>query len=61
MMLSITYLLLHYVPYEAANNEVLSRADRMFAVWDGRKSSKAGGTAATVELAKARHLPIVVI
>ncbi|MEU3216470.1 hypothetical protein [Streptomyces sp. NPDC006971] len=48
--------------YEAANAELLKRADRLVAVWDGRPpSGKGGGTADTVEEARAAGLPVDVV
>ncbi|MER6617348.1 hypothetical protein [Streptomyces xantholiticus] len=48
--------------YEAANAEVLKRADRLVAVWDGAPpSGKGGGTADTVEEAHAAGLPVDVV
>ncbi|MEU7642341.1 hypothetical protein AB0C11_41110 [Streptomyces sp. NPDC039016] len=48
--------------YEAANGELLKRADRLVAVWDGAPpSGKGGATADTVELARAAGLPVDII
>ncbi|RCG19805.1 hypothetical protein DTL70_24160 [Streptomyces diacarni] len=48
--------------YEAANSELLRRADRLVAVWDGRPpSGKGGGTADTVEQARAAGVDVVVV
>jgi hypothetical protein len=48
--------------YEAANDELLRRADRLVAVWDGRPpSGKGGGTADVVAQARATGLPVDVI
>ncbi|MFJ8556187.1 hypothetical protein ACIRD0_02060 [Streptomyces microflavus] len=48
--------------YEAANSELLTRADRLVAVWDGTPpSGKGGGTADTVEEARAAGLPVDVV
>jgi len=48
--------------YEAANAELLKRADRLVAVWDGcPPSGKGGGTADTVEQARAAGLPVDVV
>lgn len=48
--------------YEAANSELLARADRLVAVWDGAPpSGKGGGTADTVEEARAAGLPVDVV
>ncbi|MFT9665838.1 hypothetical protein ACMZ5F_02730 [Streptomyces rhizosphaericola] len=48
--------------YEAANAELLRRADRLVAVWDGTPpSGKGGGTADTVEQARETGLPVDVV
>jgi hypothetical protein len=48
--------------YEAANAELLKRADRLVAVWDGAPpSGKGGGTADTVEAARGAGLPVDVV
>ncbi|MER6606820.1 hypothetical protein ABT282_13175 [Streptomyces sp. NPDC000927] len=48
--------------YEAANAELLKRADRLVAVWDGcPPSGKGGGTADTVMEARAAGLPVDVV
>ncbi|MFE6690378.1 hypothetical protein ACFVFQ_28410 [Streptomyces sp. NPDC057743] len=48
--------------YEAANGELLERADRLVAVWDGTPpSGKGGGTADTVEQARSAGLPVDVV
>lgn len=48
--------------YEAANSELLTRADRLVAVWDGTPpSGKGGGTADTVQEARAAGLPVHVV
>ncbi|WP_329453530.1 hypothetical protein OG894_44100 (plasmid) [Streptomyces sp. NBC_01724] len=48
--------------YGAANTELLKRADRLVAVWDGSPpSGKGGGTADTVEQARAAGLPVDVV
>ncbi|MCT2592521.1 hypothetical protein LHJ74_21860 [Streptomyces sp. N2-109] len=45
--------------YEAANRTLLSRADRLMAVWDGSPpSGRGGGTADVVAQAQAAGLPI---
>lgn len=50
------------VAYEAANGELLRRADRLVAVWDGTPpSGKGGGTADTVVQAREAGLPVDVI
>ncbi|SCK39132.1 hypothetical protein YWIDRAFT_06590 [Streptomyces sp. SceaMP-e96] len=47
--------------YEAANGELLKRADRLVAVWDGVPSTGKGGTADTVEQARDAGLPVDVV
>ncbi|GAA2241188.1 hypothetical protein GCM10010232_30280 [Streptomyces amakusaensis] len=47
--------------YESANAELLRRADRLVAVWDGGPPSGKGGTADTVELARAAGVPVDVV
>ncbi|MGI5353302.1 hypothetical protein ACQEU8_34740 [Streptomyces sp. CA-250714] len=48
--------------YEAANAELLRRADRLVAVWDGQPpSGKGGGTADTVQQARAEGLGVTVV
>ncbi|WP_310723953.1 hypothetical protein [Streptomyces sp. N2A] len=48
--------------YEAANAELLKRAERLVAVWDGTSpSGKRGGTAHAVEQARALGLPVDVV
>ncbi|MFD4795498.1 hypothetical protein KZO11_19740 [Streptomyces anulatus] len=48
--------------YESANAELLRRADRLVAVWDGTPpSGKGGGTADTVEQARQAGLPVDVV
>ncbi|MEU2740206.1 hypothetical protein ABZ656_33835 [Streptomyces sp. NPDC007095] len=48
--------------YEAANGELLRRGDRLVAVWDGTPpSGKGGGTADTVEQARAEGLAVDVV
>jgi hypothetical protein len=48
--------------YEAANGELLRRADRLVAVWDGRPpTGKGGGTADTVREARGAGLPVDVV
>ncbi|MBV6699288.1 hypothetical protein [Kitasatospora aureofaciens] len=47
--------------YEAANNELLRRADRLVAVWDGRPGNGRGGTADTVSGAQAAAIPVDVV
>lgn len=48
--------------YEAANRELLARADRLVAVWDGTPpSGKGGGTADTVLEARVAGTPVDVV
>ncbi|WP_406168855.1 hypothetical protein [Streptomyces sp. NBC_00996] len=48
--------------YEAANSEVLRRADRLVAVWDSTPpSGKGGGTADTVLEAREAGLPVDIV
>lgn len=47
--------------YEAAGKELLNRADRLVAVWDGRPSAGQGGTADTVAQARALGIPVDVV
>ncbi|MFI2782474.1 hypothetical protein [Streptomyces sp. ALB3] len=48
--------------YEAANAELLERADRLVAVWDGtRPSGAGGGTADLVEEARRAGVPVDVV
>ena len=48
--------------YEAANKELLRRADRLVAVWDGAPpGGKGGGTADVVAEARAAGLPVDVV
>ncbi|MEV7777329.1 hypothetical protein [Kitasatospora sp. NPDC088351] len=47
--------------YEAANHELLRRADLLVAVWDGRPSAARGGTADTVAAARAAGLPVEIV
>ena len=47
--------------YVAANEAVLGSIDELVAVWDGRPSGGAGGTADVVEEARSRGLPVTVI
>ncbi|MGW6117576.1 hypothetical protein ACWFRF_00935 [Nocardia sp. NPDC055165] len=46
--------------YEAANEVLVSEADRMIAVWDGKAGERAG-TGTVVALARARGIPIDVV
>ncbi|UNZ19557.1 hypothetical protein [Streptomyces sp. 891-h] len=48
--------------YEAANAELLRRADRLVAVWDGQSpSGKGGGTAGTVRQAQDEGIGVTVV
>ncbi|WP_327416005.1 hypothetical protein [Streptomyces sp. NBC_01233] len=47
--------------YEAANSELLRRADKLVAVWDGRPGNGRGGTADTVAEARGNGLPVEVV
>lgn len=48
--------------YESANHELLRRADRLVAVWDGSPpSGKGGGTADTVLFATESGLPVDIV
>ncbi|HEV2087553.1 MAG TPA: hypothetical protein VGR21_04495 [Cryptosporangiaceae bacterium] len=47
--------------YEAANETLLGSIDRILAVWDGEAPADQGGTAAVVEQARVRRLPVEVI
>ncbi|MEU2719479.1 hypothetical protein [Streptomyces smyrnaeus] len=48
--------------YEAANAELLRRADRLVAVWDGQQpSGKGGGTADTVQQAQGEGIGVTVV
>jgi len=47
--------------YEAANAELLTRADLLVAVWDGVDTGLDGGTAHTVAEARVRRVPVRVV
>jgi hypothetical protein len=47
--------------YLAASEEMLSRVEQVVAVWDGRPSTRRGGTAHVVDLARRRGLPVTVV
>lgn len=47
--------------YMAASEELLSRCELLFAVWDGRPSAGLGDTADVVRAARKRGLPVVVL
>ena len=44
-----------------ASNAMLSRADRLFAVWDGKPARGYGGTADVVDEARKRGIPVTII
>ena len=44
-----------------ASVQMLHRADRLFAVWDGQPARSFGGTADVVEHARKMGLPVTVI
>ncbi|MBO8191206.1 hypothetical protein ITI46_05800 [Streptomyces oryzae] len=61
-VLVMPYATANRTAYEAANAELLRRADRLVAVWDGQPpSGKGGGTADTVQQAQAEGLSVTVI
>jgi hypothetical protein len=47
--------------YVAANETVLGDVDALIAVWDGAPPDGKGGTGDTVELARARGIPVTVV
>jgi hypothetical protein len=47
--------------YEAANELLLSSADRLLAVWDGQAGVDKGSTASVVVVARQRGLPVDVV
>jgi hypothetical protein len=47
--------------YESANEAMLASCDLLIAVWDGQSSVDQGGTAAVVEQAQQRGLPVAVL
>jgi hypothetical protein len=47
--------------YEAANEELLSHCDQLFAVWDGQAGVDRGSTASVVAQARSRSVPVEVI
>ena len=47
--------------YEQAGRFVVDRSDVVIALWDGRSSTRRGGTAATVEYARERGIPVLVV
>jgi len=44
-----------------ASKLMVDRADRLFAIWDGKPARSYGGTADVVQYAKERGVPVVVI
>jgi hypothetical protein len=48
-------------PFLDAGLQMLDRADRLFAVWDGHRARGVGGTAEIVEHARRRHMPVSII
>ncbi len=47
--------------YAAANEALLSSCDLLLAVWDGHPPADRGGTAAVVESARSRGVPVQVV
>lgn len=47
--------------YEAANNAIIAAVNQMIAVWDGLSAADKGGTAAVVQSAHRRGVPVEVI
>jgi hypothetical protein len=47
--------------YVAANEAVFTNVDTLVAVWDGAPPDGKGGTADTVEVARARGIPVTVV
>lgn len=47
--------------YEAANNAVLDRSDMLIAIWDGKSPVDRGGTAAVVDEAHQRAMPVTIV
>jgi hypothetical protein len=47
--------------YVAANEAVFTSVDTLLAVWDGAPPDGRGGTADTVEVARARGIPVTVV
>lgn len=47
--------------YMAASEIVLSRSDRVLAVWDGAPSAGYGGTADVVAEARRRNIPVTIV
>ncbi|WP_030799524.1 hypothetical protein [Streptomyces sp. NRRL S-337] len=61
-VVSMPYDVAGWQAYEAANGELLKRAERLVAVWDGSPpSGKGGGTADTVGQARALGMPVDVV
>jgi hypothetical protein len=49
------------VAYMAASQELLRRCDRLFAIWDGRPSTRLGDTADVVRAARDLGVPVTVL
>jgi hypothetical protein len=47
--------------FEAANTELLKRADVLVAIWDGKPAQKGGGTATTVAEARETGIPVHIV
>ena len=47
--------------YEAANEAMVGKCDRLIAVWDGHAAVDQGGTGALVEYARSRGVPIEIV
>jgi hypothetical protein len=47
--------------YQAANEALVVAADRLLAVWDGNTPADKGGTAAVVQYARSRHVPVDIL
>jgi hypothetical protein len=47
--------------YAAANEVVLAEVDALIAVWDGAPPDGKGGTGDTVEVARARGIPVTIV
>ncbi|MFC8227225.1 hypothetical protein [Streptomyces sp. NPDC057287] len=61
-VLTLPYESADRAAYEAANAELLRRADRLVAVWDGAPpSGRGGGTADLVEEARRTGVPVDVV
>ncbi|MFD8546655.1 hypothetical protein [Streptomyces sp. NPDC059649] len=61
-VVTMPYDVANWQAYEAANGELLKRAERLVAVWDGTPpSGKGGGTADAVAQARALGMPVEVV